>query len=180
MTRILYARGFHVSAFRDRYPRNSLPSQLNLSLSKTDDEAQSHEMDSNSRPPSYRSRREREDNIESRAAESTHNATMRNASTNTEPTVSTGTSDALAGRTAAPATQTPNKEDVDLNVAEYILGVAFILAMAELRDNGTIDLDKRRWGMLYFQWLWFLDIVAPFISAAAAVVVYIGLEASKK
>ncbi len=48
------------------------------------------------------------------------------------------------------------------------------------RDNGTIDLDKRRWGMLYFQWLWFLDIVAPFISAAAAVVVYIGLEASKK
>ncbi len=132
MTRILYARGFHVSAFRDRYPRNSLPSQLNLSLSKTDDEAQSHEMDSNSRPPSYRSRREREDNIESRAAESTHNATMRNASTNTEPTVSTGTSDALAGRTAAPATQTPNKEDVDLNVAEYILGVAFILAMAEL------------------------------------------------
>jgi hypothetical protein len=48
------------------------------------------------------------------------------------------------------------------------------------RDNGTIDLSVRRWGMLYVEWVWFLDIVAPFISAGVAIVVYIGLDAKQK
>ena len=228
MTQNRHARGIQAPASRDRPTRNSLPSPLDLSHSKADDEAQSHEMDSNSRPPSYRSRPEREDDIESRAAGRTHTATTRNASTNTESTESTGTANPPARRSAAPAAQTLDKEDVEIRLATYILGVAVILAMAELcafwvffinfsrsmwpvkypgiiiavlsfghywvvqgcvftlkkypfrRDDRTIDLDRRRWGMSYMQWLYFLDIVAPFISAGVSAVVYMGLEARKK
>ncbi|KAK5258312.1 hypothetical protein LTR20_007016 [Exophiala xenobiotica] len=221
MTQHRHPRGIDAPPAGGRPPKKSLVGQLRSTQSKADKEAQFHEMDSDSRPPSYRSRPEREDDIESRAAESAENVATRNASTTTGSTQASGTVNAPTERTAAPTTRTPNRDGGKFRLAEHLFSIAIILAMIELggfsahfmnfshswwpveypgviiavlsfghywfvqgivttlkkrpftRDNGTIDLSVRRWGMLYVEWVWFLDIVAPFISAGVAIVVYI-------
>ncbi|KAK7906062.1 hypothetical protein LTR67_000788 [Exophiala xenobiotica] len=230
MTQHRHPRSIDAPPVGGRPPKKSLLSQLRLTQPKADNEAQFHEMGSDSRPPPYRSRPEREDDIESRAAERAENVTTRNASTTTSTgsTEASGTVNAPTERTAAPTTRTPNRDGGKFRLAEHLFTIAIILAMIELggfsaffmnfshswwpvecpgaiiavlsfghhwfvqgivttlkkrpftRDNGTIDLSVRRWGMLYVEWVWFLDIVAPFISAGVAIVVYIGLDAKQK